>query len=254
MEEEPEVSDPIVEGCIDTGDKALIVAPSKGRKSFLALHLALAVASGRDFIGFTIPRPRRVLLVQFEIKAAKYHERLRGAAHGAGICPADLGDRLHVLNLRGRMKEQPSETLRKIAEEAKATAADLIILDPFYKLMDGDENAAHEVKPVLAILDRMAEDTGAAVLYVHHTGKGNAGDRQSIDRAVGSGVIARDFDAQFSVTPHRDYSDTDPLLVVELTARNYPPRAPFTISFDGHRFTLSDAPPIVRTSQNGPRG
>ena len=109
--------------------------------------------------------------------------------------------------------------------------------------MDGDENAAHEVKPVLAILDRMAEETGAAVLYVHHTGKGNAGDRQSIDRAVGSGVIARDFDAQLSIAPHRDHTDTDPLLVVELTARNYPPRPAFTIAFDGEVYEVRRVAP-----------
>jgi RecA-family ATPase len=37
------------------------------------------------------------------------------------------------------------------------------------------------VKPVLAQFDRLAESTGAAVVYIHHDTKGAAGERDSRD-------------------------------------------------------------------------
>jgi RecA-family ATPase len=38
----------------------------------------------------------------------------------------------------------------------------VVILDPLYKLLEGDENSAQDMKPLLAGFDRLAETTGAA--------------------------------------------------------------------------------------------
>ena len=249
LDQASEVEDPIIEGLLDKGDKEVLVAMSKARKTFLALHLGMHIAAGKVFLGFRIPKARRVMIAQFEIRKGQYHKRLLSASRGTGIKASDLGDRLLIHNLR-RDGSTPDEKLRRIAEDAKANNIDLIIIDPFYKLIEGDENAAHDVKPILAMIDRMAEETGAAVLYVLHAAKGHSGEKQAIDRAVGSGVIARDFDSQISIGPHVEYTDERPLLVVELTTRNYPPRGAFTMSFEGGRFEVVDMAPEAQTSKN----
>jgi len=55
---------------------ALVYGPSGIGKSFFALGVAWAVASGAAFLGWQAPRPRRVLYVDGELGAASLRERL----------------------------------------------------------------------------------------------------------------------------------------------------------------------------------
>jgi len=55
---------------------ALVYGPPGIGKSFLALGVAWAVASGESFLGWRSPRPRRVLYVDGEMGAAELRERL----------------------------------------------------------------------------------------------------------------------------------------------------------------------------------
>lgn len=237
----------ILVDAVDVGAKTVIVAPSKGRKSFFLLQFALAVAAGlAKFLLWEIYVFRRVLLVQLEITPPHFHGRLCRMMRGMGIGPEDLGDRLHILN--GRSGGITLATMGRVVEMAKQLKAEMIVIDPIYKLLEGDENKAEDVKPLLAMFDRIATETGAAVVFAHHTGKGVAGDRQVIDLAVGSGVLARDFDTQISLLPH----DTEGLLVCEQIARSYPPRPATSLAWDNDAgcFVVHDTAPICRTSQN----
>jgi hypothetical protein len=49
----------------------------------------------------------------------------------------------------------------------------LIILDTFARLSGGDENSAKETRPFLEAQAALAQATGAAVMAIHHVGKGN---------------------------------------------------------------------------------
>src|SRR6185312_3823745 len=55
---------------------ALVYGPSGIGKSFLALGIAWAVASGGSFLGWQAPQPRRVLYVDGEMGAAEIGDRL----------------------------------------------------------------------------------------------------------------------------------------------------------------------------------
>ncbi|MBS0524713.1 MAG: AAA family ATPase [Proteobacteria bacterium] len=56
--------------------RALVYGPPGIGKSFLALGIAWAVASGGSFLGWRAPRPRRVLYVDGEMGAAELSDRL----------------------------------------------------------------------------------------------------------------------------------------------------------------------------------
>ena len=77
---------------------------------------------------------------------------------------------------------------------------DAIIVDPIYKVITGDENNASEMGQFCNYFDKIAADTGCAVIYCHHHSKGAQGSKKAMDRASGSGVFARDPDAQLDVT------------------------------------------------------
>ncbi len=242
--------DQILADIFDRGDKVLLVGSSKIRKSFTLLQLGMSLAAGRDFLRWSVPKQRRVVCIQFEIQEHHFHRRVRRMAAGLGISPQDIGDRLQIVNGRG-LGICGSAGIEAILNTIRPLAPDVILLDPLYKLLDGKENAAEDLKVALNQFDQMAEATGAAVVYVHHDAKGFAGDRDIRDRGAGSNVLGRDYDAGIILTPHA----TEPnIIVVETLLRNYAPKEPFAIQWienaitGGYCFTSSDITPTKQTS------
>ena len=243
---EPPAPDPVLEGIFDTGDKVLVVGSSKARKTYFILQSAIAIASGQpSLLGWTISKPRRVLVLQFEIKAAHYQRRVFNTARAMAVDAEALRGNFHVLNLRGH--EVNADTLRAIARKYRP---EVLIVDPLYKLLTGDENKAEDVKPTLAAFDAVTEETGATVVFLHHNPKGYAGDRQTIDRGSGSSVITRDYDAAIYLTNHK----TDGLLVLETVLRNYPPQPKQTLTWAEGCFELSSEVPEEANSRNKVNG
>lgn len=239
----------------DRGAKCAVIGSSKARKSFMLLQFAIALASGkRTFLRWKIPTARRVLLVNLEINEAHFHRRLVRMAAALGCLPKQLAG-LAVMNARGGapiIRQRITAGLASAEVHAgfleAARGFDVVIIDPLYKLLDGDENAARDMKPVLGAFDRICEETGAALVFAHHNAKGQAGDRQTIDRGAGSGVLARDFDAAIYLTAHQ----TEGLQVVQTVARCYAPTADFSIRWNDeqHYFEETFDAPVVRTSAN----
>lgn len=222
---EPPPLDEVITSLIETGDKLAIISGAKMRKSFFALQMAVCVAAGIPFLGYTVPRSRRVLLMQYEVRERHYHRRVRAMLFALR---ADTGDRLHIANARGTCY-----TAEQIEAAARETEAELVVFDPLFRLIAGDENAAADFKVPLAAFDRLAERTGAAVAYVHHDRKGDPSERDIRDRGSGSGVLARDYDSGLTLTPHRDLPDG---VVINTLTRNYAPAAPFVVEWRGGRF------------------
>jgi hypothetical protein len=248
---EPPEPDQILADTFDKGDKVVLLGSPKVRKSFALLQLMESLAAGRDCWGWSVPKARRVVGVQFEIQGHHFHRRVRRMATGLGLTPADLGDRLQIINARGLGLCGP-EGIKRILEAVKPLEPDVICLDPLYKLLVGKENAAEDLKVTLNMFDELAEATGAAIVYVHHDAKGFSGDRDIRDRGAGSNVLGRDYDACVTLTPHASEPDA---VVVETLLRNYRPQEPFTVTWTedatsgGYCFiTRSDIAPTKQTS------
>ena len=241
--------DPVIEGAFDLGTKAMVVGPSKARKSFFMLQLLLSLAAGLpSFLSWQISKPRRVLLLNLEIPPAHFQARIRRMMRALNITPEMLEGRFHVINARGI---EPSLTLLpQIVERVREQNIEVVAADPIYKLIPGDESKQEEVKPLLRMFDQLANQTNVAVVYCHHSQKGIAGDRMAVDRASGTGVMARDFDWMASLCHHKDHKENG-LLVCEQIARSYPPKDAFSLGWDDSGyFVASDAEPILMTTRN----
>jgi hypothetical protein len=144
-------------------------------KSFLALELAVAVASGSPCLRhFEVPQPGRVLLYAAEDALEVVRERLEGICAAAGCRLADLD--LQVITaptLRLDLAADRAALERTVA----ALHPRLLILDPFVRLHRIDENASAEVAPLLAYLRELQRAHALAVLLVHHARKSAAGMR-----------------------------------------------------------------------------
>lgn len=155
------------EGYVARDSVTLLVSPPKAGKTTLLSHL-LAVLGGNGPSAFAGARvePCKVLVVSEE------PERIwEGRRDQLG-----LGDNVHVISrpfTRGRPSPSQWEVfLEEVAGHIDASSYGLVMFDTLPNLWGvGDENAAVEVDEALRPLHSL-NAAGAAVLLVHHSGKG----------------------------------------------------------------------------------
>lgn len=175
----------------------LIVAQESTGKSFLALEIGLAKATGYDVTGIGVTGPGSVVYFSKEDPPEIIEERLQsiGPFIESGEALA-RSDGLEIVSLYGKPatlvsgKTMVNEKLVRQIIKA-GSGKDLLIFDTLRKLHDLEENSSGEMKVLLEIFDRIALETGAAVLLIHHTNKsanlnGQQGDQSS---ARGSNAI-----------------------------------------------------------------
>jgi len=144
-------------------------------KSFLALDLAVAVASGTPCLRrFAVPQAGRVLLFAAEDALHIVRRRLEGICAAAGLALADLD--IQVITSPALRLDLEADR-RNLADTVATLQPRLLILDPFVRLHRIDENASGEVAPLLAFLRELQRRHGTAVLVVHHAKKGGGGLR-----------------------------------------------------------------------------
>lgn len=154
------------------GDQAVgfIGGTPKTGKTWLALELAVAVASGQACLGrYPVRQRGHVLVYAAEDTAAAIKERVSAIARFRGV--TDL-DRLAV-GLIGapelRLDHEPHQM--RLAMTLAQLKPRLLILDPLVRLHRGDENSAADVSLLLGFLRRAQRDHQVAIALVHHIRK-----------------------------------------------------------------------------------
>jgi regulatory protein RepA len=122
-----------------------------------------------------------------------------------------------------------------------------------YKVITGDENNASEMGAFCNQFDKICTETGCSTIYCHHHSKGSQGMKKAMDRASGSGVFARDPDAQLDMIQLelsediannvRDGNET--ALRLESSLREFPNITPVNFWFEY---------PIHKVDENGTLG
>ena len=103
-----------------------------------------------------------------------------------------------IWNLRGHAVPL-DQLVPKLVRRVRDMHLDAIIIDPIYKVITGDENSASDMAAFCNQFDKICNETGCSVIYCHHHSKGAQGMKRAMDRASGSGVFARDPDAQLDM-------------------------------------------------------
>jgi hypothetical protein len=153
----------------------LIGGEPKCCKSFLALEIAVAVASGRPCLGqFSVPKAGKVLLYAAEDALSVVRRRIEGIAARAGVDFPSLDVQVITEPVLRLDREADTQALRRTIEALRPS---LLILDPFVRLHRIDENNSGEVAPLLASLRVMQRTYGLAIILVHHAKKGGAHER-----------------------------------------------------------------------------
>jgi RecA-family ATPase len=231
IKEPHDLTPELIEGTLRQGHKMLIAGPSKAGKSFLLMELAAAISTGGEWLGKKCKKGR-VLYLNLEIDKNSFITRFEEIYKSMDIDISNA-EKISFLPLRGK-----SESLDKLApmiiRRVRGQELAAIILDPIYKVITGDENNARDMSNFCNQFDRIATETGAAMIYVHHHSKGSQIGKRSMDRASGSGVFARDPDALLDMVElaHEKADGDRTAWRVEATLREFKPWDPVNVWFD----------------------
>ena len=231
LQNPPQLADELIEGVLRTGHKMLISGASKTSKSFMLIELAYAIAEGMNWMGKRC-KQGKVLYVNLEVDRASCINRISEVYKAFGMNVGNHANNIDIWNLRGHattMERLAPKLIRRCEKQGYIA----VIIDPIYKVMNGDENKAGDMAAFCNQFDAIANALNCSVIYCHHFSKGFQGGKKSIDRASGSGVFARDPDAILTVTeldvPESLVESKGIPLRVEYTLREFKPLEPTDI-------------------------
>lgn len=247
------------------GTTGCIVAQGDTGKSVAALELSVALAlagtGGEKFDPFCVtplPAPTRdgwrVVYYTTEDPDAQMHQRLHAITNALGAEQiTTLARNLRVRTLHGArfpMRVTDPADQRRIIETCRATR--LVVLDTLTRFHDADENSNTEMVQVIAAIERIARETGAAVVALHHIGKVAAGDKSTSAHAA-RGASAITDNMRWVLHLARD-ADTGDVIAREAKHNYGGGSQPFGLRWDRRAlYRASIATPSVSDQNRGRR-
>lgn len=198
----------LIKDLLPAGGAIVLVGDSNTGKTFFAVDMAAHIARGHAF------RDRRVSKGTVLYVAAEggvgIHNRL-----AAYVAANDwfAGAPFALISDTVLLPEPDLEPILAAIREAEETSGEpvvLVVLDTLARVMaGGDENSGQDMGALVAAMDRIRSETGAAVMLVHHIGKdpskgarGHSSLRAAIDTEIT--VEGADGARSATVTKQRD--------------------------------------------------
>ncbi len=218
----------LVESLWGSGAVGIIGGAPKTCKTWLALEIAVAVASGLPCLGrFRVPCPGPVLLFTAEDPPHQVRRRIESLSLARNADFPSLDVRLIV---ETSLRLDRTQDLQRLRLTLANHQPKLLVLDPYVRLQSADENDARQVSAILSDLRELSRTFHTAVALVHHARK-NAG-RNPGQALRGSGdfwawgdsnlYITRSHDSLQLTIEHRA-APAPPPLSLQLLAPDDPP-------------------------------
>ena len=176
----------LIKGFLCKNDTTLWMGPPGVGKSMTVLDFAIHFASNKkEWLGMPLLRGGRVLYVDEENPADVVYNRL----HALGATREAM-ENIRYLHDQGiRLDKHPA----KLLDEAKAWQPDLIILDSLKRFHRLDENSASDMSTVFEDgIKPITRTSGANVIVLHHSTKGDNNDSHQKSRGSGDITAAPD--------------------------------------------------------------
>lgn len=180
------------------GHISVLVSPGGIGKSILSMLDALAVASGRPLTGFDVKAPAPVWVYNTEDPGDELKRRITALATHYQISKTDLS---RVFVTSGR--EVPlilakagrdgiainRKALEGVTDFIKSNGIKVLIVDPFVRTHEVNENDNMQIDKVVWCMQRIADRTGAAVQVVHHSRKTGPASKVDAESARGASAL-----------------------------------------------------------------
>jgi hypothetical protein len=158
----------LIDGLVPAGALAELIGPPSTYKSFTAIDMACALATGLPFGSrHRVSEAAAVVYVAGE-GSSGMHARIAAWCHHRKIDPDVLDGVLHALPRPVQLHDD--DQMAELTAVATETEAKLVVFDTRARSTVGlEENSATEQGTAIANAERLIADTGATVLVVHHT-------------------------------------------------------------------------------------
>ncbi|WP_422372625.1 AAA family ATPase [Hoeflea sp.] len=174
----------IIAPFLPTSSMMLVFATRGLGKTWFGITAAKAIALGRKFLGFEVPKARRVLFIDGEMPLSDLQERFKAIGadkvDNIDILASEIMHReFHPLNINdGKDRGLINAMLDRLVEDGRNP--DLIILDNLSSLrMGAEENDNSALDDILGWLMGLRHK-GYAMMLVHHASK--TGDQRGASR------------------------------------------------------------------------
>jgi len=147
-----------------------LIGKRKAGKSLLVTLLALCLAVGREWLTMRVkPEGVIVLYLNYEISHEKFMERLQDMSGAMEITPDDK----FMLKTVEKIPLDTEKGIKEMAELIRSCREkpQVVILDPRYGFMDGDENDTKDMTRFIDGLKRLENMLGVCFVVVAHMGK-----------------------------------------------------------------------------------
>lgn len=200
---------PVIDGLLYPGTYLFVGAPKVG-KSFLMAQIAYHVSTGQALWNYPV-HAGTVLYLALEDDYRRLQERLSRMFGVEGT------DTLHFATCAKQLGAGLYEQLNRFVSEHKDTR--LIIIDTLQKIREsgGDKFSYANDYEIIGQLKHFADQTGVALLLVHHTRKQQSDDR--FERISGTNGLLGAADGAFILEKEKRTGDT---AVLEVSGRDQP--------------------------------
>jgi hypothetical protein len=141
----------------------------KSFKTFLALDLAISVASGTPCLGrYAVATRSRALVYLAEDALLDVRSRIEGIAKSRGLGLEDLD--LDIIAEPVLRLDQETDQ-RRLQQTIERMRPRLLVLDPLVRLHRLDENSSSEISALLGYLRGLQRSHDVSVALVHHSSK-----------------------------------------------------------------------------------
>ena len=234
----------VIENLLRRGEVMNLIAAPKVGKSWLVYNMALAVASGNDFLGYKAAKPLNVLIVDNELHQEELAWRVGQVGRAMGATP---DGRLNFTFLRGSSVDV--DGLDAKLDECGGSRYDIIVIDAFYRILPKgvSENDNSGITQIFNKLDGLARKNEASIINIHHSSKGNQGDKGVTDVGAGAGSISRAADTHMVIREHVD----EGLHVIEAVTRSGISPKPVTAKLEWPLWKeVKGVEPTLKTFEN----
>lgn len=184
------------------GTVSAVIAPGATGKSYLMTGTALALATGRNLLGYEVwEGPKRVWLWNLEDSGDELARGFIAAALHWNIGEADIAGRLFVdsgldgaelkiavSNRDGVLIAEP--IVASLVTEIRARQIDVLIIDPFVSSHAVNENDNGAIDAVIKKWARIAAETNCSIILVHHSRKNNGAETDAESARGASSMVA----------------------------------------------------------------
>ena len=204
-----------------------LTSPEKSGKTFLVQQMGLSVASGRPFLGvFDVATRGKVLYLGLEQSLGLNHERLLLISNGESI-----PDNLDIVSAGSDWPPLDQGGLARLEAYIKEEKPAMIVIDVWQALApsaNGRDNAYQADSKALRPLHGLANSTGTAILFIHHTRKGIVSAKDPSETTSGSRAL--DSVPDHNIFLNREHGSND--AVVKTKTRISRPIDDMALKFD----------------------